>query len=113
MAARQRSLSEVWNEEFRSRFEEFWNAWLPERRVGKKAAFKAYAAALRDRRFPVTHDEIVAGAKAYAEFFRMSGKEPQFAPHPATWLNDGRWSDALASGPKPVTLEEVKTWGRS
>lgn len=109
---KQRSLSDVWNEEFRCRFEEFWEAWLPERRVGKKAAFRAYAAALRDRRFPATHEQIVAGARAFAEFFRASGKEAQFAPHPATWLNDGRWTDAYPA-PTAPSLAEIDKWGRA
>lgn len=113
MQPRQRSLSEVWNEEFRRCFEVFWDAWVPERRVGKKAAFRAYAAALRDRRFPVTHEQIVSGARAYAAWCHETGKEAQFIPHPASWLAAGRWDDALPVADKPTTLEEVSTWGRA
>jgi hypothetical protein len=53
----------------------------------KKAALKAYQKA----RTEASHQEIMEGlsrAKASRQW-----KDPQYIPHPATWLNQGRWED--------------------
>ena len=64
-------------------FERFWKAYP--RRVGKKAAEKALAKALRE-----TSIDAILGAIARQT---PSWTDPQFIPHPATWLNRGSWSD--------------------
>ena len=66
-------------------FEEFWKTYP--REVGKAAAKRLY---LRTRK-KVDHAVIMAG-------LTCSKKNPQwfdrkFIPHPATWLNQGRWAD--------------------
>lgn len=66
-------------------FDEFWRH-VP-RKVGKGQAVKAYRAA----RKKVSHDKLVSGIKAYAD--SVSGTDPQFVAHPATWLNGERWAD--------------------
>jgi hypothetical protein len=63
-------------------FEEFWTHYP--RRVGKLAADRAY----RTARKQATGEAIMAGLLA-ARFAR----DPQFIPHPSTWLNQGRWMD--------------------
>jgi hypothetical protein len=65
-------------------FEEFWHHYP--RRVGKLAAQRAY----RTARKHATAEAIQAGL-GLAQFAR----DPQFIPHPATWLNQGRWMDDL------------------
>lgn len=70
----------------RSEFERWWTAYP--RKVGKKDALKAYRRARRE----VDATRLVAGAEREAAKLR-AGTEPKFIPHPATWLNGGRWED--------------------
>lgn len=67
-------------------FDTFW-AQYP-RKVGKQAAIKAYTKALK----LTTPDVVIAGV----ERLKREAREPQFIPHPATWLNEGRWDDEPA-----------------
>jgi hypothetical protein len=64
-------------------FEGFWLVYP--RKVGKGSARKAYRQALKR----ASHDEILAGAKAYVS----SKPEPKFTAHAASWLNADRWLD--------------------
>ena len=66
-------------------FDEFW-AIYP-RKVGKGAARKAYAKALKVAR----HDDIMWGLSQQID--GMKAKEKQFIPHASTWLNEERWDD--------------------
>lgn len=63
-------------------FNEFWEAYP--RKVGKGAALKAFAACLWQA-------NAVAGARRLANDPNLP--EPQYIPHPATWLNREGWSD--------------------
>ncbi len=64
-------------------FEAFWKAYP--RRKGKKAAEKALTKALRE-----TSIETILRALARQT---PSWEDLEFAPFPATWLNQGRWAD--------------------
>lgn len=66
-------------------FDRFW-AEYP-RKVGKQAAIKAYDKALKI----TSQEQILQGIKLLRT--ETAGKEVNFIPHPATWLNDGRWDD--------------------
>lgn len=66
-------------------FDAFWEAYP--RRTAKKAARKAFAKAARDTDPAV----IVEGARRMAVDPNLP--ELTFIPHPATWLNQGRWDD--------------------
>lgn len=66
-------------------FSEFWEAYP--RREGKAAASKAFTKAIRE----VEPQTIIDGARRYGKDFNLPAK--QYIPHPATWLNDGRWDD--------------------
>ena len=70
-------------ETFDKDFLEFYG--LYPRKVGKKAAEKAYAKARKD----VAAEVILIGLKRCIPSWR----DPQFTPHPATWLNRGGWDD--------------------
>lgn len=74
-------------------FDEFWAAYP--RKVGKGAARKAYAKAIRI----ASHDDIMFGLSQ--QIPAMQSKEKQFVPHPGTWLNQERWSDEPEQ-PNPV-----------
>lgn len=65
-------------------FEVFWSMYP--RRVAKAAALKAFAKAWGDY-----GEKIIAGVERYATDPNLPPK--QFIPHPATWLNEGRWDD--------------------
>ncbi len=66
-------------------FDSFW-AGYP-RKVGKEAARKAFAKALK----LADLKEIMSGVGALRA--EVAGKDPKFTPHPSTWLNEGRWDD--------------------
>lgn len=68
-------------------FDEWWSSYP--RRDGKIAARRAYDRAIG--RGLATHDELVAGARRYAE--ARAGQDPKFTKVPTTWLNGGHWAD--------------------
>jgi hypothetical protein len=68
-------------------FDAFWKAYP--RKIGKKAAEKAWARAKDKPALEV----ILAAVKAQAASDQWLKDGGQFIPHPATWLNQGRWSD--------------------
>ena len=72
-----------------SDFKVFW-ALVP-RRVGKKAAERAWRAV--ERRGESV--EAIEGMRAYAAAFAQSGTELKYVPHPSTWLNRRGWEDDL------------------
>ncbi len=73
----------------KDRFAE-WYAAYP-RHVGRGQAERAYRQALRK----LSHAELLEAAKKFS--IACVGRDPQFVPHPATWLNGERWADD--SGP--------------
>jgi hypothetical protein len=66
-------------------FDQFWSAYP--RHTAKEAARKAWAAAMAKVTDPAV---IVEGAQRFAA---DPNRVEQFTPHPATWLNAGRWDD--------------------
>jgi hypothetical protein len=66
-------------------FEEFWKSYP--RRVGKEAAKAAWSKAATRTDAGL----ILTAARRYAEDPNLPDKK--FIPHPATWLNQGRWDD--------------------
>lgn len=74
-------------------FERFWSVYP--RRIGKGDARRSFERALRK----TTLDNLLEKTRLYAEHAAASGKEQQFIPHPATWLNQERWLDDLSAEP--------------
>lgn len=68
------------------RFAAFYLAYP--RKVGREAAFRAWQKAVRR----VDPEVIVAGAERFAADPNLP-RERQYIPHPATWINGGRWAD--------------------
>ncbi|WFU53027.1 helix-turn-helix domain-containing protein [Bradyrhizobium pachyrhizi] len=66
-----------------------WYAAYP-RRVGRLAAAKAYQKAVDQGASPA---ELLNGAMRFAAECDRDRREARFIPHPATWLNAGRWMD--------------------
>lgn len=79
-----------------SDFDAFWTAYP--RKVGKGAARRAWAGAMRKVRGDAA--AIIAAVRDYP-----FPPDAQFVPHPATWLNGERWADdrpdAAAPSPEP------------
>lgn len=69
-------------------FEAFW-AEAP-RKAAKSKARQAYAKARKE----VTAETLIGAMKAYAR--TQATTDPQYIAYPATWLNQGRWTDELS-----------------
>lgn len=76
-------------------FDLFW-AKYP-RKVGKDAARKAFRAALKRAGSPAP---IMTGLDRF-----VFSPDPQFQPHPSSWLNAGRFADEAPSTPARKTLQ--------
>lgn len=85
--------------EVQEAFDGFWVDYP--RKVGKAAARRKYAAALKGGASPA---EILLGARRYAEKVRTDGTEARFIAHAKTWLHDGRWTDE----PEPKAAPKFK-----
>lgn len=73
-------------------FDRFWS--LYPRKIGKGAARKAWAAAVK--RAEEGAASILAGITVQTSLDRFDTREGmRFVPHPSTWLNGDRWLDGL------------------
>lgn len=70
-------------------FEQFWTAYP--RKIGKKAALHAWQKATDKPGVDVIM-QAIESAKKTDQWTKDNG---QFIPHPATWLNQGRWADSV------------------
>jgi hypothetical protein len=68
-------------------FDTFWASYP--RKIGKEAARKAFVKAITK----TTVGKIMDGVEQLR--LEVAGKDPQFTPHAATWLNAGRWDDEV------------------
>jgi hypothetical protein len=67
-------------------FETFWTHYP--KKVAKQDAIKAWSR--------LTMFDVDAIDAAYADHLRAwAGKDPQYLPHPATWLRGRRWEDEV------------------
>lgn len=73
-------------------FEEFWAAYP--RKVGKKAAFRAWKISQPDSALRSRMLAVLADQKRSEQWQREGG---QFIPHPTTWLSQGRWEDDVST----------------
>lgn len=73
-------------------FETFWKAYP--RKVGKDEARKAF-----DKRNPTPDllNALLAAIEVQRQSLPWQKDGGQFIPHPATWLNQGRWQDEIGS----------------
>ena len=69
-------------------FENFWK--LYPRKVAKKTAEMAF------KRLPKAEQEAAVEAlPSHVRYWQLKETATEFIPHPATWLNQGRWEDEL------------------
>lgn len=73
---------------------DLFDAWwaLYPRKVGKAAARKAWGKAVATASGPALYEALVIQRGALATEHARG-----FCPHPATWLNQGRWEDDVAA----------------
>lgn len=76
---------------------EAFGAWweIYPRKVSKQAAAKAWKARTKAKDLP---DDLVEITQRFAA--SVADKDPEFIPHPATWLNQHRWEDVPTSAPR-------------
>lgn len=80
-------VSKEGKESEKGEFEKFWDHYP--RKVGKKAAHKAFCNA-QDR---PTIDDLLKAIAVQRSFPQWAKEGGQYIPHPATWLNRGQWAD--------------------
>jgi len=74
-------------------FASFWAVYP--RKIGKAKARTAFASALGK----TSADDLVTGARRYADYVAWSTQDPRFVKHPTTWLNGECWEDDLPQRP--------------
>lgn len=82
-------------------FDSFWISYP--RKIGKEAAKKAFTKALTK----TEAGKIMDGVEQLR--IQVAGKDQQFTPHPATWLNAGRWDDE-ADRPALQNVHPAYAW---
>ncbi|MDQ0030177.1 hypothetical protein [Arthrobacter bambusae] len=85
MPEKRREEKKIFSSSSTTAFDAFW-AGYP-RKVGKAAAQKAFAKALKF----TDVETVMSGVEALRT--EVAGKDQKFTPHAATWLNEGRWDD--------------------
>jgi hypothetical protein len=74
-------------------FDEFWSKYP--RKVAKKTAMQAFA------KMPQDEQELALDVvDNHVEYWKIKETATEFIPHPATWLNQGRYYDELDMKPK-------------
>jgi hypothetical protein len=74
-------------------FDEFWSKYP--RKVAKKTAMQAFA------KLPLDEQELALDVvDNHVEYWKLKETATEFIPHPATWLNQGRYYDELDMKPK-------------
>lgn len=85
------------------RFEEFWS--LYPRKEGKGAARKKWEQIKPDSElFDKIINAVQENINRNPQWKRDNG---QFIPHPATWLNQGRWDDDISSLKNTHSIEDI------
>ena len=77
------------------RFDEFYAAYP--KRVSRGQANRAFKTAISK----TSADTIIAAARVFAA--KQVGKDKQFIPHPATWLNGECWADETLATSQPIS----------
>lgn len=76
-------------------FDEFWSIYP--RHVAKGGARKAWTTALRK----AAAEQLITGARRYAERVKAERTPERYVAHPATWLNQERWTDETSPARTP------------
>lgn len=82
------------------KFEDFWLKYP--RKVNKKKAAEKYA------KIAEHHEAIMAGLDRHLPVWAKT--DPQYIPHPLTWLHGERWNDEVAGKKKNFEAENSKPY---
>lgn len=88
------------------RFEDFWKAYP--KKIGKDAARRAF-----DKR-KITADmmpSVLQSVRKQCQSDAWKKDDGQFIPHPATWLNQGRWQDEIDTATAAPAEQSLMTRG--
>lgn len=85
-------------------FEKWW-ATYP-RKVGKAKAAKDWQRATKR----INPNDLIEATQRFSAFHESEGTEPQFIPHPSTWLNRDGWDDELTPSKPKGTGNDLKDW---
>jgi len=77
-------------------FERFWAVYP--RKVGKQKCRQIWK---RLKPSAELTEQIIKAVQAYKRTDQWQEDNGKFIPHPATWLNQGRWEDEIAVKPEP------------
>ena len=93
-----------------TKFDEFWKAYP--RKTGKGAALKSWK---KINPSDSTAQQIIDSLPAHIASEQWQKDNGQFIPHPATWLNQGRWEDEPIHAKTPHEklkshLQPVSDW---
>lgn len=81
-------------------FNDFWK--LYPRKVSKRVAEKSWSKLTKDEQL-----DAFEALPVHIKYWQLKNTETEFIPHPATWLNQGRWEDELDF---TQTVKEDKSW---
>lgn len=83
----------IYKENSKKESENNFQVWWKEypRKVSKIDAQKSFEKIIQAGQ--ASFDELLQGAKQYAEYCREQNTEEKYIKHPSTWLNQGCWSD--------------------
>lgn len=84
-------------------FEIFWKEYP--RKVSKEKSRQWFAKNKPNRELL---DKILASLKKHK--LTRQWQDPQYIPHPITWLNQKRWEDEVDCEPKTKTVKPVPDW---
>ena len=82
-------------------FHDFYEVYPKKKARG--AAEKAWEKAIKK----TDPEKILAAARDFAQF--SQGKDKQFLPYPATWLNQERWDDELEQDTRRTTTDYLNS----
>lgn len=78
-------------------FENFWSIYP--RKIGKAAALRKFTKLVTSEKMAGT---IIEAVRNQRRLNMLNPREKyRFCPHPATWLNQGRWEDTIQE-PEPI-----------
>lgn len=77
-------------------FQDFYN--LYPRKQGKRAAEKSWL-----RLTTQEQSDALEALPNHLAYWKLKGTEKDYIPHPATWINQGRWEDEL-----DMTVKQIK-----
>ena len=84
-------------------FERFWSVYP--RKIGKQSAKRAF------ERVKVPLETLVTAVERQKCSDQWTQNNGQFIPHPATWLNQGRWDDELPESSRGYHYDYGNTEG--